>query len=143
MLKTRPSLPGGAVERVLVGNPQSEKEHNFQAYRSSRGDSGGRSWVRSPLWFRYDMNVLPDGQMTLLCMYSCEEKDLSFDIFIDGLPTKESTLQTAKAGEPVAARYIIPSGLLEGKKRVAIMFRGKNNRPPPGLFDCTTTRSQP
>jgi uncharacterized protein len=141
ILKARLPLPGGAVDRVLVGNVQSEKEHNFQAYLSSRGESGGRSWVRSPFWFRYDMNVLPDSETTLLCTFSGEEKDVTFDILIDGIPMKESTLQTAKAGEPVAARYDIPLELLKGKKRVAIMFRGKTNRPTPGLFECTTTRS--
>jgi hypothetical protein len=140
ILKDRTPLPGGVVDRVVVGNMQSEKEHNFQAYRSSRGESGGRRWVRSPLWFRYDMNVLPDSQMTLLCTYTGDAKDQSFDILIDGLPMKEETLQAAKPGEPTAMSYDIPFDLLKGKRRVAIMFRGKNNRSTPGLFECTTTR---
>jgi hypothetical protein len=86
------------------------------------------------------MNVLPDSEMALLCTYSGEAKNLSFEILIDGLLMKESTLQTAKAGEPIAVRYDIPFDLLKGKRRVAIMFRGKSNRPTPGLIDCTTTR---
>jgi hypothetical protein len=96
--------------------------------------------VKSPLWFRYDMNVLPDCPMTLICTYSGDEKDCTFDILIDGVQLTEQTLSGRQPGDFVAVTYGVPGELLKGKKRVAVMLRGKD-KPTPELFECAMVRT--
>jgi hypothetical protein len=134
---SRTSLPDGVVDRVTVGDKSSEREHNFQAYRSSRGETQGRSWVRSSLWFRYDMNVAAGRPMTLRCTYSGDEKECSFDVLIDGVLLATETLQGERPGEFLALSSPVPPGLLQGKNRVAVMFRGKAEKPTAQVYECS------
>jgi DUF1680 family protein len=134
---SRPVLPPGVIDRVQIGDAKSEKEHNFQAYHFSRGETRGRGWVKSPQWFRHDLNVRSEKPMTLSCTYSGDERDCIFDIMIDGLLLTTQTLEGQRPGEFLTITYPIPADLIRGKKRVAVMLRGKEGKTTAELYDCS------
>jgi hypothetical protein len=139
---SRTALQPGVVDIVSPGDSVSDRAHNFQAYRFQAGEEHGRKFVMSHLWFRYDVNVDPDHPMELRCTYSGEDRDRSFEILIDGLPMATQQLVGGKPGEFLDTRYPIPSELLKGKKRVAVMFRGKDGKSTGELFGCEVAKSE-
>jgi len=118
-------LPEGIIDQVAVGERHSDREHNFQAYRFLTGRTGGKNWVMSPLWFRYDMNVNTAHENTLTCTYAGNGQDCTFEILIDGIRLTMQSLRGEKPGEVLEVSCPLPQALLEGKRRVAVMFRAK------------------
>ncbi len=132
--------PPGVQDRVLVGDDQSDRDHNFQAWRFERGERMGRKWVKSPQWFRYDLSVDPHQAEILKCTFWRENADCSFDILIDGLRMTSETLTGGKDEEFIEKKYEIPKELIAGKTRVAVMFRAKENKPTAELYDCAVAK---
>jgi DUF1680 family protein len=139
LLSTRPAFPTGVTDRVIVGDNRSHNEHNFQAYRFQSGERQGKNWIRSHLWFRYDMNVLPSSLNVLSCTFWGGDTS-SFEILIDGQRLKSESLPGGKTGEFVKTEYDIPPDFISGKKRVAVMFRAKENKPTAELYECAVLR---
>jgi uncharacterized protein len=133
-------LPSGVLDRVTVGNEQSDRDHNFQAWRFEKGERMGRKWVKSPQWFRYDLSVEPNQAEFLACTYWRGDNDCSFDILIDGVRMSGESLTGGKDAVFVEKKYEIPNELIAGKKRVAIMFRGKENKPTAELYECAVIK---
>jgi DUF1680 family protein len=139
--ETRPALPAGAIDRVVVGDHQSEREHNFQAYRFQTGERLQMKWVKSLLWFRFDLNIDPAATNTLKCTYWGGDKDCSFDILIDGVRATSQKLNGGKDIEFIDISYQIPPELVKEKKRIAVMFRAKERMPTAELYDCAIVKS--
>ena len=59
------AYPAGIVDSVRVGDEQAEEEHNFQAWKIPGATLRGRHWVSSPLWLRYDLNLVPRSKNIL------------------------------------------------------------------------------
>ena len=137
---SRPQLTPGVVDRVIVGDRQSDRDHNFQAWRFETGERLGKKWVKSPQWFRYDLDVDSERSNTLRCTFWGGDKNCSFDILIDGLQMTSQTFIGGKDTEFVEMKYEIPPQLLSGKKRVAVMFRSKETKPTAELYDCAILR---
>ena len=136
MQDMRPARLTGVVDRVIVGDHRSDREHNFQAYKFQSGEWMGQKWVKSPLSFRYDVNVDAAKGCTLKCTYSGGDKECAFDLLIDGLLLARQTVTGGKSTEFVDVRYPIPDDLIHGKKRVSVMFRASGGKPTAELFGC-------
>ena len=141
LLESRPKLPNGELDRVLVADRQSDRDHNFQAWRFENGERKGRKWVKSPLWFRYDLDVDEHKLNTLKCTYWAGEKDSEFDILIDGEMMAAERIAASKEGAFVEKPYSIAGDLISGKRRVAVMFRGKEKKPTAELYECAIVES--
>lgn len=136
---TRPVLPIGVTDRVIVGDNRSHEEHNFQAYRFQSGERQGKKWIRSQLWFRYDVNIIPSSLNVLSCTFGGGDTS-TFEILIDGQRLKIESLADGKTGEFVKTEYEIPPDFVPGKKRVAVMIRAKENKPTAELYECAVLR---
>jgi len=134
--KSRPQLAPGIVDRVLVGDSESDRDHNFQAWRFEKGERRGRKWVQSPISFRYDVTVRPGRANDLVCVFGGGEKESAFDILVDGVKIAAQTVAAATGAEYVEQKYAIPEELLSGKNRVAVTFRARDNKPTAQLYDC-------
>ena len=135
MQEARPMQLSGVVDKIIVGDHRSDREHNFQAYRFQSGERMGQKWVKSPLSFRYDFGVDASQGCTLKCTYWGGDTS-AFDILIDGLPLAKQSLTGGKDAEFIDARYPIPEELIRGKKRVSVMFRAKGGKPTAELYGC-------
>jgi uncharacterized protein len=142
MQDTRPSRSPGVVDKVIVGDHMSDHEHNFQAYRFQSGDRMGRKWVKSPISFRYDVNIDTLRGNTLLCSYWGGDKECVFEILVDGMPLAKESLMGGKDTQFIDVRYPIPDELIRGKKRVSVMFRAKGGKPTAELYRCEVVEAQ-
>jgi len=141
MQDSRPALPDGVVDRVSIGELSSEREHNFQAYRFQSGQRQEKKWVKSQLWFRYDLNVVPSALNVLQCTFWGGDSS-KFDVLIDGKLLKSEALQGAEGDVYMKIGYDIPPDLVGGKKRVAVMFRAKENKPTAELYELAVVRPE-
>jgi len=132
-------LPGEVVDSVCVGDMQCERKHNFQAYQSVRGETGKRHWVKSSLWFRYDVNVNSGRPTVLRCTYAGRERDCLFDITIDGLALATQNLQGEDTGRAIRAAYAVPSAMIAGKSRVAVKFKARQGTMTGALEGLSVT----
>jgi hypothetical protein len=133
-------LPDSVSDAVTVGEKNSERAHNFQAYRSERGLEHERAWVQSPQWFRYDLDVPEGSRAAVRCTFWGEDKDCAFDVLIDGREFASQELSGAEGAGFFEARYPVPPELLKGKTRVAVMFRAKEKKPTGRLFGLSAVR---
>ena len=134
--ESRPKLSAGELDRVLVADQQSDRDHNFQAWKYENGERKGRKWVKSPLWLRYDLSIDASKTDVLSCSYWSGDKESAFDILVDGKKMAEEKIEASKNPGFIEKTYVIPRELLSGKKRVAVQFRAKDNKPTAELYDC-------
>jgi hypothetical protein len=136
MQDARPVQLPGVMDKVIVGDHRSNREHNFQAYRFQSGEWMGKKWIKSPLSFRYDVNVDASQVCTLKCTYRGGDKECLFDILVDGVLLTKQTSTGGKDAEFIDAKYPIPEELIHGKKRVSVMFRARGGKPTAELYGC-------
>jgi DUF1680 family protein len=140
-IAAKPPLQAGRIDAVRIGDARSEREHNFQAYRFQTGQQQGMSWVKSQLWFRYDLDVSTSDTNVLECVYSSNDT-CKFDVLIDGKLLKTENVVGTKPGNFAKVGYEIPRDRTSGKKRVAVMFRGREGKPTAELYELAVVRKQ-
>jgi hypothetical protein len=99
------------------------------------------SWVKSQLWFRYDLDVSTSDTNVLECVYSSNDT-CKFDVLIDGKLLKTENVVGTKPGNFAKVGYEIPRDRISGKKRVAVMFRGREGKPTAELYELAVVRKQ-
>lgn len=111
--------------------------HNFQAWQSERGQSHGKPWVRSPLWFRYDLNSASGSENRLRLQFARDEDATTFELCVDGVVVATPTLQPPPGDSPLFTQeFMLPRSATDGHKRIAIMIRVP---PEPKEVDGGTT----
>ncbi|MBM4060981.1 MAG: glycoside hydrolase family 127 protein [Planctomycetes bacterium] len=121
----------------VAGN---ETTHNFQAWQHERGESHGRTWVRSPLWFRYDLDVDDAGENTLRLTFARDEDATTFELCVDGVVVATPALAPPAGDAPLFDQdFVLPRAATDGHQRVAIMIRV----PPPKAVERGATTVPP
>ena len=124
-------LPAEVIDRVTVGDAESEWLHNFMAYRVERGQEGKRRWVRSNDWFRYDLAIPARRPAVLVVTCQAMGGEPAFALHVDGHPVPVPPMAITGTGIK-RVRYPLPADLTRGKERVAILFKTAQpkNAPP-------------
>ena len=126
------------IDKVEIGDETSEKEHRFQSERSETGYHQGKRWRHALVrgWFSYEMKVLPDTPMVLLCTYWGSDVGRTFDIFIDDTKIATQTVNVNFPGDFFDIRYKIPAQLTEKKNTVTVKFKAYPDSLAGGVFGC-------
>jgi DUF1680 family protein len=124
------------VDSVEIADERSEREHNIQSARSEFGYYLQRSWRHATRggWFSYDLKVLPDKPMVLLCTYWGSDVGRTFDILIDGAKIATQVVNVPRPGDFFDVEYKIPAELTRGKNKVTIRFQSYPDGIAGGLF---------
>ena len=119
------------VDRVEIGSPESEKEHNLQGQKSESGEHMGESWRQAVDggWFSYDLKVIPGVPLTLLGKYWGSDTGRTFDIVVAGTKIATQTVNVNFPGDFFDVEYRIPVELTRGKEKVSVRFQA----PPEGI----------
>jgi uncharacterized protein len=131
------------LDRVLANDATSEQAHHLQEQGSGAGPYGGKGWrhAPSPGWFSWDLKVLPDAPITLVCTYwGSDVPPRQFDVLVDGQVIATQTLNSDKPGEFFDIEYKIPPELTRGKDKITVRFQGHPNNTAGGVFECGTLR---
>lgn len=133
------------IDRVRPNDPESEAAHNLQGVNHGAGDLGGQGgWRHAPDgWFSWDLKVLPDVPITLVCTFwGSDSGARTFDILVDGQTIGTVTLNNNKPGELFDIEYELPQDLTRGKERITVRFQAHPGNIAGGCFGCATLRSE-
>jgi Uncharacterized protein conserved in bacteria len=132
------------VDQILIANEQNESAHHVQSLNSSTGTYCGKSYrdCGANGFFSYDLTVLPDQPMVLVCKYWGSDVNRTFDILIDDVLLTTQMLNNNKPNEFYDERYKIPLNLTKGKTKITIQFRPDGNSMAGGVFGCTIMKDK-
>ena len=143
--RARQRLLERTVDKITIGDDQSEEAHNWQGENTSSGTHRGRAWRHATDggWFSYDLKVLSDSQMTLHCTYwGSDSGTRIFDILADGHKLATETLDRDKPGEFFHKDYRLPLDITEGKSEVTVKFQAHPGNYAGGVFGCAMLKPE-
>jgi len=132
------------VDRVLANDKASESAHNLKGEKTASGPHRGKGWRHAPDgWFSWDLKVLPDAPMTLICTYwGSDVPPRTFDVLVDDKVIATQSLDRNKPGEYFEVEYKIPADLTRGKAKVTVKFRAHKGNTAGGVFECATLKPE-
>lgn len=129
------------VDRVLIGDAESEEKHKIESYRSETGTTDTQNWRHSfdGGFFMYEMKCLPDHPVKLAVRYCQEDSGKRvFDVQVDGktIRTTDHSQKMAGVDKPLYYDEIdIPADLTKGKGKVTVKFNAHNHNVAGGVYD--------
>jgi len=132
------------VDKVDISEPESERAHAFKGEHTSEGDLEGRIWrdARNG-WFSYDLKVVPDRPVVLMCTYrGSEGRRRLFDVLVDGEKIASESLAYHPT-ELFDVEYALPERLTRGKERVTVRFQAAVDAATGGVFEVRTLQPPP
>jgi len=125
------------VDFAQPGEMQPERDHNMQGEHTEAGEHSGRKWrhARDGGWVSFDLKVLPDKPVSLVCTYwGGETGARSFDILADGVKIATQSLQNDKPGQFFEVTYAIPEALTHGKTKITVRFEAQPDNTAGGFY---------
>ena len=124
------------VDRVMIGEAESEEEHNLQVDKSSSGELRGEKWRQAANggWFSYEMGAIPGQPLVLLCTYWGSDVGRTFDIFVEGTKIATQTVNVNFPGDFFDVEYKIPAELTQGKEKIRVSFQAPAEGTAGGVF---------
>jgi DUF1680 family protein len=144
-LRIRKETEARTVDSLGVGQMQPERDHNLDSEKSNVGEFSGHKWrdARDGGWFAFDMKVLPDTPMELICTYWGSDGDgREFDILVNDIKIATQKLNNDKPGKLWDKSYAIPEELTKGKEKVRVKFAAHPGRMAGGLYGCRVLKKQ-
>jgi hypothetical protein len=133
-----------AVDSIEIGQPQSEGSHGLKGEKHAAGEHLGKRWRHAPDgWFSYDLKVLPDKPMELLCTYwGSDYGAREFDVLVDGAKVATQKLANNRPGRFYDEVYAVPPDLTSGKDKVTVRFQAHPGHTAGGVFGCMMLRKE-
>jgi len=131
------------VDAVRIGEPQPETDHKLQGERTQAGEAFDRRWRHAVDggWFSYELKVLPDQPVSLVCTYwGSDIGNRRFDVLIGGEKLAEQVLNNNRPGEFLDVEHPIPPQVTQGKERVTVKFQAHPGAMAGGLFGLRVVR---
>ena len=138
----RAEIERRTVDAVLVSDAQSERDHNVQQQNSNRGSFEGKG-VRDAGrngWFSYDLKVIPDKPMLLVCSFvGSEGRPRTFDILVDGEKIAAQSLEIHPT-EVFDFEYKLPEQLTRAKQKITVKFQARADASVGQLLDVRVAK---
>jgi hypothetical protein len=138
-------LEAATIDFVQPNETQPERDHNLQGERTEAGENAGRKWrhARDGGWLSFDLKVLPDQPVSLVCSYwGSETGPRNFDILVDGKKIAAQSLQNDKPGEFFDVTYPIPQELTRGKNKITVRFQAQPGNFAGGFYGVRIIRHE-
>lgn len=133
------------IDRVAIGDPQSESAHQRAGEGTNSGTFQGRAWRDAPNgdWFSFVLQGSKDQPAELICTYwGSDRGGRKFDILADGQPIATQELNNNRPGEFFDAVYPLPPELVKGRTSITVRFQAHPSQIAGGLFDLRLLRSE-
>jgi DUF1680 family protein len=143
-LARQEELDARTVDKVVIGEPQSEGAHELKGEKTQAGDFGNRKWRHAADggWFSFAMKISPDKPAELVCTYWGSDRGREFDILIDGTKIATEVLNNNSPDKFFDVTYSVPQELTKGKDRVTVRFQGHEKKTAGGVFGCRIVRQK-
>lgn len=126
------------IDHVIIGNPESEKQHNLQGENTSHGTFQGRAWRHATNggWFAYDLQLADKPRLALLVEYwGSDSGNRVFDILVNGQTIATQRLANNRPGHFYRETYPLPDNVLQNGKQVTVRFQAHPGATAGGIFD--------
>ena len=140
------ALSARTLDKVLIGDAISEREHKLQGEKTGAGEFNERNWRHTGAggWFSYQLKVQPEAPLDLCCTYwGSDGGNREFDVLVDGKKLATQKLESNRPGKFYDEKYSIPADLTKGKTSVTIRFQGLPGKIAGGVFGVRVLRSHP
>lgn len=132
------------IDRVIPGDPVSEKQHALEGASMAAGPHLNRTWRHAADgWFSYRLKVLPDRPVVLSATYwGSDSGRRAFDILVDGQKIATQTLANNAPDKFFDVEYPVPENLTQGRQTVTVRFQAQPGSIAGGLFDLMTLQAE-
>ncbi|MBE7500837.1 MAG: glycoside hydrolase family 127 protein [Verrucomicrobiales bacterium] len=131
-------LAARTVDVLRIGEMQPERDHKLTGENTGAGEAFGRKWRHATDggWFAFELGVLPDEPVELLCTYwgSDGGGHREFDILVDGTRIATQRLEQNRPDAFFDVAYPVPADLTRGKTRVTVRFQARPQKWAGGVF---------
>jgi DUF1680 family protein len=139
----RRELDARTIDRVEIGDAQSEEAHRLQGEEMATGPFAERHW-RHGKWMSWELKVQPDAANYLFCTWwGSDDGPREFDIVVEGQVIAGEKLHMKRPGEFVDATYPIPESLTRGKSAVTVRFQSRPGNIAGGIFGLRVVKAGP
>ncbi len=140
--RARQARRARVVDEVTIGDAASERAHGLRGERMGDGPYADRHWRHAPDgWFSWDLKVLGDQPMTLVCTYwGSDVPPRQFDILVDGTKVGSMSLNQNRPGEFFDVEYPLPRELTRDKRSVTVRFQAAKGNTAGGVFGVAMLR---
>ncbi|WP_347244424.1 beta-L-arabinofuranosidase domain-containing protein [Thermogutta sp.] len=126
------------IDRVIVGDPTSEREHSLSGERTESGTFAGRRWRHAVNggWFAYTLKVAKGDEQSLLVEYwGSDVGNRVFDIMVDGTRLATQRLANNRPGRFFIELYRLPPELVKDRETITVGFQAHPGAMAGGIFD--------
>ncbi len=121
------------VDRVDVGNADSDARHGYDGYGAERGAIGGLTFRQTRGWIHYTMTTFDDTPVTIACTFIRADARDATPRTVD-LVVEDSVVATRTVAVPADSTLTldvdVPLGLTKGKTRVVVILRARDGLTP-------------
>jgi DUF1680 family protein len=142
-LERKRRLEALTIDFAQPGEMQPERDHNLQGERMETGEHASRKWrhARDGGWLSFDLTVLPDQPVSLVCTYwGSETGARTFDIMVEGVKIATQSLGNDKPGQFFETTYPIPAELTRGKTKITVRFQARPGNTAGGFYGLRVVR---
>jgi DUF1680 family protein len=138
------ALEGRTLDRVRIGDLDSERLHKLQGKSHGTGEFRGRSWRHAPdEWFSYELKVADGQPAELLCTYwGSDVNQRVFDILVDGQKIATQRLENNRPDQFYDETYSLSAELTRGKSTIVVRFQAQPKNTAGGLFGLRVMRKE-
>jgi hypothetical protein len=138
------ALAARTVDRVVIGDRDSERAHGLEGLRHASGPFGGRHWRHAgDGWFSYELKSLPDRPVEILCTYWGSDVGARvFDVLVDGTKIATQKLDRNKPESFFDQIYPVPPELTKGKGKITVRFEAHPGNTAGGVFDLRLLKTE-
>lgn len=144
------SLDVRTIDRVFIGNPESESAHHFAGDQSTSGVSNAQiagtlktHWRDAQSSFRYTLDTASTASLANLsvgvrCVYWGSDASRVFDVLIDGQAAATERLDGTPRADYRIVTYPVPDASLG--KPITVEFRAHSDSKAGSVYDVRTVR---
>jgi len=125
-----------ALDRVIIGDADSERVHDLAAEQSKAGRFADYAWRDADPngAFTYVLALPATPKPVLVCTYWGGDRDRAFDVVVNGVVVATQKLEGLQPGKPFEVAYPLPSEALTGQQNLTVRFQGTGQGRVGGLF---------
>ena len=116
------ALEENTVDQVAPGEQQPEVEHGFKSERSESGTFNDGHWRNATGWFSYQLTNKNKEGKKLLVTYYGTDRNVSFDILVNGVLLKKETLDGTKGDLFFDVEYDLPGTVQSQEGLIEVKF---------------------
>lgn len=134
-------LDQATVDRIIIGDHQSEQQHQFQGVFSNSGGAADNGWrdANHGGYFMYNLKLAGNKPYRIYMVFSGNDEGARiFDLLVDGrlLKTLDHSHKVASANGGLYPVVIdVPEVLTKDKDNITIKLQAHRNNTAGGIFD--------